>query len=566
MEKEKSCITFVTSYINIYENHYANRDIEWRTRHFSDIMKTGIQLYVFISPDYEEVMTEISKDYSNVILKTIDFKSMETYSDAMNLDPGTWELPHNRNYEKDTAEYILLMNSKTEFLKKAIDVNPWGSTHFSWIDFNVAYIFKEKEKTLEYLRLLAYRKFPESFLSFPGCWGKLPSDDVGRAFDNIHWRFCGGFFLGDRNSVVHFYDMYKQYFIDFLKESHRLVWEVNFWAWLEAKCNWNPRWVLSDHDDSIIFMSADIFTKSILEVATFEEYEYPVINGYHPTSASYVYHDGKHILNTRYVSYWLLDDGAYYFHNTDRIIDNKNLLSELDDNMQPITFYEMVENINISRDDRTFSRGLEDIRLYSINGLVKFIATTVSYSLNGRNMMMNGTYDADTCEYRDCKILMPPGGDSWCEKNWIPVTRPRAEGGDEEYFIYKWWPLEVGKVNPETNVLEIIHSYSIQSPLFHKVRGSAPLIETQDGLLGLVHLSEEHGPRHYYHIMVLLDKETFRPIKYSRTFCFRKLGVEFCIGMRILGEKYLFWISRHDRDPMLVRVDMAEIPLLFEFI
>jgi hypothetical protein len=36
--------------------------------------------------------------------------------------------------------------------------------------------------------------------------------------------------------------------------------------------------------------------------------------------------------------------------------------------------------------------------------------------------------------------------------------------------------------------------------------------------------------------------------------------------MRILGEKYLFWISRHDRDPMLVRVDMAEIPLLFEFI
>ncbi len=566
MEKKESCITFVTSYINIYENHYANRDIEWRTRHFSDIMKSGIQLYVFISPDYEEVMSEMSKDYPNVILKTIDFKSMETYTDAMNLEPGTWELPHNRNYEKDTAEYILLMNSKTEFLKKAIDVNPWGSTHFSWIDFNVAYIFKEKEKTLEYLRLLAYRKFPESFLSFPGCWGKLPADDVGRAFDNIHWRFCGGFFLGDRNSIVHFYDMYKQYFTDFLKESHRLVWEVNFWAWLEAKCNWNPRWILSDHDDSIIYMSADIFTKPILDVASFEEYEYPNINGYYPTSASYVYHDGRHILNTRYVSYWLLDDGAYYFHNPNRIIENKNLISELDENMQPITFYEMVENLNIPCDNNSFSRGLEDIRLYSINGLVKFIATTVSYSLNGRNMMMNGTYDADTCEYRDCKILMPPGGDSWCEKNWIPVTKPSAGGGDEEYFIYKWWPLEVGKVNPESNVLEIIHSYPIQSPLFHKVRGSAPFVDTDDGLLGIVHLSEEHGPRHYYHMMVLLDKETFRPIKYSRTFCFRKLGVEFCIGMRILGEKYVFWISRHDRDPMLVRVDMAEIPLLFDFI
>jgi hypothetical protein len=137
---------------------------------------------------------------------------------------------------------------------------------------------------------------------------------------------------------------------------------------------------------------------------------------------------------------------------------------------------------------------------------------------------------------------------------------------DEEYFIYKWSPLEVGKVNPETNTLEITHSYPVQSPLFHKVRGSAPFVETAEGLLGIVHLSEEHGPRHYYHIMVLLDKETFRPIKYSRTFCFRTLGVEFCVGMRILGEKYVFWISRHDRDPMLVRVDMAEIPLLFDFI
>jgi len=533
-------------------------------------MKTGIQLYVFISPEYEEVMTEISKDYPNVILKTIDFKSMETCTDAMNLQPGTWDLPSYRNEGKDTNEYILLMNAKTEFLKKAIDVNHWGSTHFSWIDFNIAYIFKEKEKTLEYLRLLAYRQYADKCLTIPGCWGLLPPDDVGRAFDFIHWRFCGGFFLGDRDSIVHFYDLYRQYFPEFLKESHRLVWEVNFWAWLEAKCDWHPTWFLAGHDDTIIFMSADIFTKKLYDVATFEEYEYPHIHEYYPTSASYVYHDGRHLLNTRYVSYWLMDNGAYYFPNPDRIINNKNLISELDENMQPITYYEMTENIDMPCSETTFSRGLEDIRLYSINGLVKFIATTVSYSLNGRNMMMNGTYHVDTCEYSDCKILKPPGGDSWCEKNWIPVVIKGAvdEGtdADEEYFIYKWSPLEVGKVNPETDTLEITHSYPIQSPLFHKVRGSAPFVETDTGLLGIVHLSEEHYPRHYYHIMVLLDKETFRPIKYSRTFCFRTLGVEFCVGMRILGEKYLFWISRHDRDPMLVRVDMSEIPLLFDFI
>jgi hypothetical protein len=200
-------------------------------------------------------MTEISKDYPNVILKTVDFKTLETYTDAMNLQPGTWDLPNCRNNAKDTTEYILLINSKSEFLKKAIDVNPWESTHFAWIDFSISYVFKEKEKTLEYLRLLAYREYLSTCLIVPGIWNKLSTENIDSVFDFVNWRFCGGFLLGDRDSVVHFYDLYRQYFSEFLKESHRLVWEVNFWAWLEAKCNWNPTWFLASHDDTILFLS-----------------------------------------------------------------------------------------------------------------------------------------------------------------------------------------------------------------------------------------------------------------------------------------------------------------------
>jgi hypothetical protein len=142
-------------------------------------------------------------------------------------------------------------------------------------------------------------------------------------------------------------------------------------------------------------------------------------------------------------------------------------------------------------------------------------------------------------------------------------------GLDEEYFIYKWKPMEIGRVvcNEESgkHTLEITQRYPIHAPLFHRVRGSSPFIETHEGMLGVVHLSEEYAPRHYYHIMVLLEKETYRPLKYSRTFSFRTLGVEFCVGMKILGEKYVFWISRHDRDPMMVDIDMVEIPLIFDF-
>ena len=563
-----SSLTFVTCYLNVYNVDFDNRNTEWRTRHFRNILLREMNYVIFISPEYEGFMSEMTKDYPNVILKKIDFKSMRTYTEIMTMEPGYLTLPQNRNENKDTAEYITLMHAKVELMKMIVDENPWNSTHFSWIDFNIAYIFKEIEKTQDYLIALSKRHFMEKCLIIPGCWGKLPADDVGRAYESIHWRFCGGFFLGDAQSIIEFNQFYQDYLVPFLKESRKLVWEVNFWAWLEAKCGWEPLWFLADHNDSMVQFTADYFTRSLLSTgkANFTEYDYPAIENYYPTSASYLFHHGKHWLNTRYVNYWLYPNGAYMFHNPERIIENKNLLSELDpEKMHPISYYEMQENIGLEKHTKAYSQGIEDIRLYSINGIVKFVGSTLSYSPSGKIRIMNGEYDIYIHEYKNCKIIEPPG-DTHCEKNWVPILRKNVDTGlDEEFFIYKWKPMEIGRIAHGTSTLEITERYPIHAPLFHRVRGSSPFIETPEGMLGVVHLSEEYAPRHYYHIMVLLEKETYRPLKYSRTFSFRTLGVEFCVGMKILGEKYVFWISRHDRDPMMVQMDIAEIPLIFDF-
>ena len=60
-------------------------------------------------------------------------------------------------------------------------------------------------------------------------------------------------------------------------------------------------------------------------------------------------------------------------------------------------------------------------------------------------------------------------------------------------------------------------------------------------------------------MLLLLDKKTFAPIRYTETFCFEKLGVEFCIGFAIKNDNYMFWISRHDRDPVTIQVEKKEI-------
>jgi len=55
-------------------------------------------------------------------------------------------------------------------------------------------------------------------------------------------------------------------------------------------------------------------------------------------------------------------------------------------------------------------------------------------------------------------------------------------------------------------------------------------------------------------------------LKYSNCFCFKSLGVEFCIGFTDeLADEYVFWTSQMDREPMTVFINKSEIPLCFDF-
>jgi predicted GH43/DUF377 family glycosyl hydrolase len=564
--------------MNLYDTPFENKDVEWRFGHFRKIAKTGIQICLFCSPDNKDYLENFVKEFPNIrIMDYISIKDTWSYNLVSMLSypiivdgkevENPIELPANRNMPKDTVEYICMMHSKVEFLNTAIQSNPFGSTHFAWIDFNVAYIFKDNLYVEEYLRVLAQRTFAADFLAIPGCWDKQKPETC--LLDNICWRFCGGFFIGSKARVEEFYQKYLEYFPMFLETHRKLIWEVNFWAWLESNTDWTPPiWYKGDHNDSIIQITTDICNRCLCDnTYSKTSYFYPPVETYLPSSASHVIYKGQHILNTRYVNYWYRPSGHCNIIHAHNWIISKNFLSilhlnEEDKTLEPTDFIEMDDNsIGLKSHDASFF-GLEDIRLYVLNDELRFICTNINYSPTGRNRMITGKYDIDTTSFLECRVLHPPNKDSWCEKNWIPLTRNVV---DEELFIYKWWPFEVGKVNKESDQLEIILSYKINSPLFMKVRGSTAFIETDEGLLGLVHYSEDTLPRHYYHIMVLLDKTTFQPLKYSDVFCFEKIGIEFCIGFWQLDGEYHFWISRMDRDPLYLKMDKDSLPLKFNF-
>ena len=579
----KHSICFVSAYFPLRKTPYftEHHPEEWTPESLIDIVSLGVPFCLYIGKEcvYETMFREWEENYPNfrVMSYRTDYHDTLIHKTCIDLlEMGIpVSLPEKRNPEKDTYEYLVYMNSRVELMEDAISENIWNTTHYAWVDYHSSTLFKQKEDTLEYLKQLSLKPLTTETKTIvvPGCWAK--PDNMKTIATAIYWRFCGSFFLGDAESIHEFADLYRRHFAGFLEKYRCLPWEVNFWAYLEHEHEWRPLWYKGDHNDSLVHVSADIYTRGLSDrIVSKSAYSYPEFAGFYPGSASHLFHNGKHLLNTRYVSYWVYPNGYYRFHNNDTLIENRNIVSELDaETMRPLYYRKMNKLYDIGGEEimttntarKIVSEGLEDIRLYPLGDTVRFIATTYGYSKNERSRMMIGDYKMDELEYRNCRLIQPPT-DSMCEKNWVPLPKYNTETREwEEWFVYKWCPFELGRID-SSDTLRIEHRFDTKKSVFGKIRGSTTFMDYGDGkhLVGLVHFSEDHTPRHYYHMLVLLDQETFEPRRYSETFFFEKLAIEFCIGMycNTTEQTYTFWISRFDRDPLALTVRMEDIPFI----
>ena len=557
--------TFVTSWFHIYKDAiFDNKTTEWRFEQFEVILQSGIQICIYTSPEFYDKLCELSYKYTNLkVMNPIQLEHTRSYfvCNAFKRENIDLILPTNRHPIKDSYEYMILMSCKIEFLKDAILMDPWNSTHYAWIDFSIGYILNDKPRSIAYLKMLATRTFRPKMFAIPGCVSKFNEAEFSMLCEMPYWRFCGSFFLADKQSVLEFYDIYFAYFSDFLQEHKRLLWEVNYWAWLETVKGWSPDWYAADHNDSIFCLPLEFYAKC-LDISTDKIiYPYPDLyegdNQFLPSSASYAFYQGRHVLNTRFVNYSFTEEGRYSIRDPNKILYTNNVRCYLDASFTPICYGKMLEEtVGLPSSDK-FSHGLEDMRLFERNNQLYFIASNVNYSPSGKIRMMMGEYRPETLSYHNCLILDPPT-DTWCEKNWIPLPGTN----ETPDFIYSWSPFQIGRLNDD-NQLKIIYSRPLSAPHFHKVRGSSVFIRCDDGnLLGVVHFSEECHPRKYYHMLVCLDAATFLPISCSDPFCFQHYGVEFCIGFAIYDDdKYAFWVSKKDNDATMILIDRTQLVL-----
>ena len=224
--------------MDLNEDRPSDKNTDMYFSHFKRLVNSNVKIHLFLQSRMVEKYTELIGNPSNVFVQVMEFEDLEIYRKLQGLN---YKLPTTRCSIKDTDNFMILMNSKLEFVNIAIDNNVYNSEKFAWIDFGIGHVIKD-DKTFQNLNNINIK----SGLYMPGLYQVNNID-----FNVPNWRFCGGFFIGDTKSIIELYTLYKNHFIELVKE-YGLTWEVNVWAYFEKNYDWKPIWYLSRHNDSML--------------------------------------------------------------------------------------------------------------------------------------------------------------------------------------------------------------------------------------------------------------------------------------------------------------------------
>lgn len=270
------------------------------------------------------------------------------------------------------------------------------------------------------------------------------------------------------------------------------------------------------------------------------------------------------LVNVRYVNYSIDHMGAYHMRSADGHVKTRNGVLwfnrayQVTEDMKPITEeYERHES---------HIEGLEDVRVFSHEGRLRFTASSKNATADGRIRIVCGDYDPYGARMSAIRALEPPRP-SQVEKNWIYVpshlvpTSVTPAQRERMNFIYGWSPFEIGAVNPDTNQLEIHTTYPTNE-MFRHARGSSPICEYEGEPWAVVHFVKYSTPRIYYHSLVRFDRATMRPQQFSAPFVFCETRIEYCVGLDLREDTATFLFSRNDTDASMIRVPMGHFRML----
>jgi tetratricopeptide (TPR) repeat protein len=267
------------------------------------------------------------------------------------------------------------------------------------------------------------------------------------------------------------------------------------------------------------------------------------------------------IVCQRYVNYWINDKGGY--ENREHIT-TKNVIAVFDcTDSAWVKTDEFLMDYDASLDNRYV--GLEDVRLFMDGNVLKFNANR---GINTHNMMIeHGVIDLATHKTTSGFVLID--NQRMIEKNWVLFNDKHGKNK----VVYEWYPMKIGDVEDhsdpvdsddegETKSFMFNKTHDIHTPAFFKsVRGSTNGITIGDEIWFLCHLVSYEDRRFYYHLFVVIDRNTFALKKYSPLFTFEKQKVEYSLGFIYLptANNFIIGYSKMDKETDYLKISKHAI-------
>jgi tetratricopeptide (TPR) repeat protein len=262
-----------------------------------------------------------------------------------------------------------------------------------------------------------------------------------------------------------------------------------------------------------------------------------------------------YFLNIRMVNYRIDGNGNYL--DCDQHIITNNRYMEMDNKLR----IKLEKTFDVDYEEKRYL-GIEDIRIFTDDeDEEKLIYMGTSQHKSGKIGMLTGVYDSDARVIESSEIV-PSFSDSYCEKNWVHFKYSKY--GNKNHLIYKWCPMEICKINKETNQLDLVETKEHMPRIFSHARGSTPGFTYNNEVWFILHIVAYESPRNYYHIFAVFDLE-MNFLRNSSPFKFEGEPIEYCLGLVVENDRVLATYSTWDGTTKLVTYDKSYVDSLLKY-
>lgn len=223
-KNDNSDWTLVTAYFNLTKcpdasEEICKRDKSYYFSHSISTLSLPYNLVIYCDNESYNEISNIRPNYlkDKTIYVIIDFddislngKQFNNYRNIINEN----RLKHPYYFDnRNTASYYLFCMSRYIMLKETIELNPFNSQYFSWINFCIERMGYNNLKYLDEALAVKRDKFSTCYIDY------IPYDLIQNVNEYFKWgrcSMCSGFFTGNKEYMNKVCDLILKKFLYYL--------------------------------------------------------------------------------------------------------------------------------------------------------------------------------------------------------------------------------------------------------------------------------------------------------------------------------------------------------------